>query len=90
MSYFIPGTCHPTYDGKNRIYWSESITNNAAGIEDFSVIMSFDIITGRTRSLQRRAKYFNPAPSATGDSLAVADYPVTGSSYLTLLSSDTG
>ena len=80
----------PTYDGKNHIYWSESITNNAADIEDFSVIMSFDILTGKTRALQRRAKYFNPAPSTTGDTLAVAEYPVTGGSFLTFLSSDTG
>ena len=90
LRFFNSTASRPTYDGNNRIYWSESITNNAASIEDFSVIMSFDILTGRTRSLQRRAKYFNPAPSATGDTLAVAEYPVTGSSYLTLLSSETG
>ena len=90
LRFFNPVASRPTYDGKNHIYWSESITNNAADIEDFSVIMSFDILTGKTGALQHRAKYFNPAPSTTGDTLAVAEYPVTGGSFLTFLSSDTG
>lgn len=90
MRFFNPVSSRPTYDGKNSIYWSETVSSSAAELEDFSVIMCFNILTGKTRTLHYRSKYFNPAPSVSGDTLAVAEYPVSGSSYLTFLSSATG
>ncbi|HIZ86642.1 MAG TPA: hypothetical protein IAC03_00550 [Candidatus Coprenecus pullistercoris] len=90
LRFFNTVASRPTYDSGHMVYWSETVTNNSADLEDFSVIMSFDILTGRTRSLQHRAKYFNPAPSPSGDTLAVAEYAVDGRQYLTLLSARTG
>lgn len=90
MRFFNQISSRPTYDGKNSIYWSETVTGSAAELEDFSVIMSFNILTGKTRSLQHKAKYFNPAPSLSGDTLVAAEYPVSGSSYLAFISSESG
>lgn len=79
-----------TYDGRHHIYWTEPVSNEASNLEDFSVVMAFDLRTGRIGSKKRRTKYFNPAPSVTGDTLAVAEYPVEGSTRLTLLDARTG
>lgn len=68
-----------------KIFWTETVSANAAELEDYSVVMAFDIRNGITKSITKRTKYFNPAPSVTGDTLAVAEYPVTGSSFLTFI-----
>lgn len=79
-----------TYDGSHHIYWTEPVSNEASNLEDFSVVMDLDLRTGRVSSKKRRTKYFNPAPSATGDTLAVAEYPVEGGTWLTLLTAENG
>lgn len=79
-----------TYDGERFIYWTEPVSNEAADLEDFSVIMRFDVVTGRVTSQKHRTKYFNPAPSPTGDTVAVAEYPVEGGTWLTLVHAGDG
>ena len=90
LRHFNPVSSRLFYDGHSKIYWSETVSGGPAALEDFSTIMYLDLSTGRTRTLGQRTKYFNPAPSVTGDTLAVAEYPVEGSTYLTLISSRDG
>lgn len=73
-------------DGK--IYWSESIFNGASQLQDYSVIASFDLKTGKIKIKRYNTRYYNPSPSPTGDMIAVAEYPVEGSSNLIVLSSN--
>lgn len=78
------------YDGKRRIYWSETVSNEAAQLEDFSVVKYLDIESGKIRSMRLGTKYFNPSPSPYGKTIAVAEYPITGSTWLTILSAEDG
>ena len=91
ISFFNSTSSRLTYDGRSRIYWTEPVSNDASSLEDFSVIMSLDTRSGKIKVTGgRRTKYFNPAPSATGDTLAAAEYPVGGPYFLVLLSADDG
>lgn len=78
-----------TYDGKHSIYWTEPVSNEAYSLEDFSAVMVFDTRNGKVKSLKHRTKYFNPAPSSTGDTIAVAEYPIGRTTCLTLLDAST-
>lgn len=89
IRFFASTSSRLTYDGQHRIYWTEPVSNEASNLEDFSIVMVFDTRTGKVHSKKRRTKYFNPAPSSTGDTLAVAEYPVEGSTWLTLLDAST-
>jgi len=73
-----------------RIYWSESTMHNAATLESFSEIRYYDLQSGRTGSLTRGTKYFNPCTSQENGTVAAAEYPVGGGSCLVLLSPQDG
>lgn len=70
------------------IYWSESIFNDASQLKDNSVIVSFDLRNGKIKIKNYSTRYYNPSPTPSGDMIAVAEYPVEGSSHLVFLSSD--
>lgn len=70
------------------IYWSESVESGSNQLEDFSLILSLDLKKGKLKTRTQKTRYYNPAPSPGGDTLAVTEYPVTGSSNLVLLSAD--
>lgn len=90
IRFFNPTSSRLTYDGRRYIYWTEPVSNEASDLEDFSVVMSFDTYTGKVSSKRHRTKYFNPAPSPGGDTIAVAEYLVEGGTRLTLISSESG
>lgn len=69
------------------IYWSESVFNGPNQLKDHSIIGSFDLRNGKISFQHFGTRYFNPTPSPQGDKIAVAEYPVEGSSYLVLLTS---
>ncbi len=73
-----------------KVYWTESVSHGGSTLSTFSVLRSFDTRSGKIRGYKNNTKYFNPSLSISGDTIAVAEYPVTGSSYLVLLSPDTG
>lgn len=76
-----------TLSSDGHIYWSESVFNGPNTLKDHSVIGSFDIRKGKMSIRKYGTRYFNPAPSPSGDRIAVAEYPVEGSSYLVFLTS---
>ena len=90
IKFFSPVTSGFVYNGYDRIYWTESISNSAADLEDFSIVKYLDLKTGRVRSLKKRTKYFNPAPSADGKTIAVSEYEIGGKTFLTYIDSEKG
>jgi len=78
------------YDGKGRLYWSESVMHNPATSENFSEIKYYDIRRKALGTLTRSSKYFNPTSSYDGEYLAVAEYPIGKPSRLVLVSTATG
>lgn len=67
------------------IYWTETIYSNHNALENFSVLRSYDPLTGKKKKYKARTKYFNPTPSTTCDTIAVVEYPPRGSSFLVFL-----
>ncbi len=90
IRFFNPTASRLVYDGKDRIYWTEAISADAAALQDFSEVYSFNVINGKTERITRRTKYFNPAISPDGQTIAVAEYPVTGSTFLVTLNAADG
>lgn len=70
------------------LYWTETVSHEAGQLEDFSELKSFNTKTGRYRTIKFLTKWFNPTVSASGDTVAVVEYPVEGSSYLVLLTGE--
>ena len=89
IRFFANTSSRITYDGNHRIFWTEPVSNETNDLEDFSVVMTMDLRSGRVKPGKRRTKYFNPSPSVTGDTLAVAEYPVGRATRLTLVSTST-
>ena len=90
IKFFSPSTSGLVYNGYDKIYWTESISNSAADLETFSIVKYLDLKSGRVRSLKKRTKYFNPAPSADGKTIAVSEYEIGGKTYLTYIDSKKG
>ncbi len=77
-----------TPDG-HTLVWSEIVAHPRWELQNYSVLRSYDLSTGKTRDLTRRTRYFNPAYSPDGRTVAVTEYPVQGSSRVVLLSAQT-
>ncbi len=76
-----------TLSRDGHIYWSESVFNGPNQLSDQSIIGSYDLRKRKLSYKRFGTRYFNPTPSPSGDKIAVAEYPVAGSSYLVLLTS---
>ncbi|MDD4057672.1 MAG: hypothetical protein PHO95_02085 [Bacteroidales bacterium] len=73
---------------RGKIYWSEKIPSLRWEHESFSEIVEYDISTGKTKRLTKRAVYMNPSFSNDGFMMAVAEYHPKGGSSLVLLDMD--
>ena len=71
------------------LVWSEIVPHPRWELQNYSVLRSYDLVTGKTRTLTRRTRYFNPAYSADGSTVSVTEYPAQGSSRVVLLSAET-
>lgn len=74
----------------NKIYWTETLSGLRWGHESYSVLKEYDTETKKLRSLSRKSRYFHPAPSADGKTIALAVYQPEGSSMLALLNLELG
>ena len=87
---------HASYSSKlseapaGRIYWSESVLHDPSSLENFSEIKYYDTRADRLGTLTRSTKYFNPAVTDDGLTLAVAEYPIGAPSHLVLLDAQDG
>lgn len=71
---------------KGMIYWTETIYSSGDALRDYSVVVSMDLSDGSVSIINHKTRFFNPAVSGDGEVIAVAEYPVEGSSNLILLS----
>ena len=90
LSWFSPVSSKLSDAVNGRVYWSETVKDGPADLEDFSVVRYLDIDSGTISSLTARTKYFNPTVSPDGKQLAVAEYPVGGTTRLVLLNALNG
>jgi len=78
-------TCSPLVIRDDKVYWTEPVSRGSRSLQNFSELYSYSISNHNVMRLSRRTKYYNPAISQDGRTIAVTEYPITGSSFLVLL-----
>lgn len=71
------------------LVWSEIVPHPRWELKNYSVIRSYDLNTGRMRTLTHRTRWFNPAYSPVGDRMTVTEYALDGTSQIVVLDADT-
>lgn len=89
---FNPHCSSFAYDeNRNRLYWSETITDARWSLAGESMIRYIDLDSPRKQhDLTHGLRYFTPVPSPDGSRIAAAMYPVEGGSFLVVLNADDG
>ena len=70
--------------------WTEQIPDVRWSNRSYSVVKLYNIYTGMVQTLQRRTRYFSPAFSPDGATIAVVDAPVEGVCSIVLIDIFTG
>ena len=70
--------------------WTEQIQDVRWSNRSYSVVKLFDLQTGRAQTLRQRTRYFSPALSPDGATVAVVEVPVEGDCSIVLLDIFTG
>jgi len=73
----------------NTIYWSEPVSNPRWPMEQDSRIQMMDLRTQRVKDFTKEGRFFNPAVSPDGRTIAAVEYPVDGGSKAVLFDIDT-
>lgn len=74
-----------------RIYWSESVAGRRWTLGGSSKIRYAETARPeRVHNLTRKGRFFNPAPSPDGRTIAAVEYPFSGGSRLILLDAGNG
>ena len=73
-----------------RVYWSEAVPDVRWTLKQDARIRYYDVQTGRQGSLVRNGRYFSPAVSADGLSVAAVEYPTDGSAAVVVLDARSG
>jgi len=90
IRYHAPYSSKMSEDKSGRLFWSESVKHDPSEAESFSEIFYYDSRSGKVGNLTRNTKYFNPSVCENDTHMAVAEYPVTGSTFLVMLSMSDG
>ena len=70
---------------ENTLIWAETVPDARWELQNFSIIRSYDLTSGKIRNITSKTKYFNPALSADKQSLFAVEYPIEGGSRLVQL-----
>ena len=73
-----------------RVYWSEAIPDVRWTLKQDARIRYYDVQTGHQGSLVRKGRFFSPAVSADGLSVAAVEYPTDGSAAVVVLDARSG
>ena len=76
--------------GNGRLWWSETLPDERWSLEMDSAIRYYDISSGRTGTLVRRGRLFNPVPSPDGQFIAAVSLPAEGGSSISVLDARSG
>lgn len=82
---FAATTSNIISDGENTLIWAETVPDARWELQNFSIIRSYDLTSGKIRNITSKTKYFNPALSADKQSLFAVEYPIEGGSRLVQL-----
>ena len=80
----------PLSMSQDRIWWSEYVSDKRWSLKVSSVIMYYDLRTGKKRSFTRSGKRFCPSISPDGQSLMTISYPLHGGSEIEVFSIRSG
>lgn len=83
----LSGSLHPSPD-HSTVYWSETVMDPRWSLQSHSVIRAMDVHTNCIRSVTKKGRLFNPAPSPDGTRIAAIELPVDGTSRLVVLTTD--
>lgn len=75
---------------KGKIYWSELSPDKRWSHRVNSVIRYYDTESGRTRTLSKKGRLFNPSVSSDGSTLCVTEYTDDGRSRIVIMDSSDG
>ena len=75
---------------KGLLVWTEQVQDVRWTNRSYSIIKLFDLKTGMERTLRQRTRYFSPALSPDGTTIAVVDMPVEGTCAIVLIDVRTG
>ncbi len=70
--------------------WTETINDPRWGYQDYSVIQSYNLKTGKKTTLSKQSRYFAPCLSPDGTAIAVVAFERDNSCYIVLLDAKTG
>jgi hypothetical protein len=73
-----------------RITWSENVPDIRWSNRSYSVVKVLDAASGKTHSLTRHSRYFAPALSPNGATIAAVETPLDCASAIVLLDASTG
>ena len=73
-----------------KLFWSERVPDIRWSLKESSLIMTYDPETGKSGRLTNSGRYFNPAPAADRDLIAVTSYPIEGGSQVVVLDGKSG
>lgn len=73
-----------------RIYWSETVPDVRWGLKMTSRIRFTELSRPGFKTLTRRGRLYNPAPSPDGRTVAAVDFPIEGGSALVFIDAEDG
>lgn len=74
----------------NKIYFTETVSSLRWKNKSFKRLFAYDLATNKIKRLSKQTSYNNPFFSTTGDSLAVIEYNINGTSNIAVLNVVTG
>ncbi|MEA3462575.1 MAG: hypothetical protein U9R49_11890 [Bacteroidota bacterium] len=73
---------------RNKIVWDEFVPDTRWSNRNYSIIRSYNLITGEVRNLGKRTRYFSPAISGDGEQLVVVEQTEKQEFNLAILNMD--
>lgn len=71
--------------GDGKLWWSESVPDPRWSLKMTSRIRYYDIDKGKTGTLTKKRRLFNPEPAPDGSTICAVQYPVKGGTAIVLI-----
>ncbi len=90
---FLTGVSFPEESissGGNLICWSERLLDPRWSLREYSVIYTYDLLSGKKKQLTRKSRYFSPAISPDGSRIATVKVSLDNQYSLLILDASNG